>query len=109
MGFKQRLKLHSILDKIFHRLTQSFAIFILILIGSFLVFLYHGSLPAINRFGWSFLISSQWNPITQQFGALVPIAGTLTTSFIALLMGVPTSFGIAVFLIELCPSWLKQP
>src|SRR5206468_9275120 len=71
--------------------------------------LVHGSLPAIEKFGFGFLVSSEWNPVTEKFGALVPIVGTLVTSFIALLIGVPVSFGIALFLTELSPSWLKRP
>src|SRR5207245_870362 len=69
----------------------------------------HGSLPAIERFGFGFLASTEWNPVTESFGALVPIVGTLLTSAIALAIGVPVSFGIAVFLTELSPAWLKRP
>jgi phosphate transport system permease protein len=71
--------------------------------------LIHGSLPAIGKFGWGFLVSAQWNPVTGEFGALVPIVGTLLTSAIALAIGVPVSFGIALFLTELAPRWLKRP
>src|SRR5205085_2847698 len=68
-----------------------------------------GSLPAMQKFGFAFLVDSEWNPVTERFGALVPIVGTLVTSFIALLIGVPVSFGIALFLTELSPLWLKRP
>jgi phosphate transport system permease protein len=68
-----------------------------------------GSLPAINAFGLKFLVTAHWNPVTEEFGALVPIVGTLVTSFIALLIGIPVSFGIALFLTELSPTWLRRP
>jgi phosphate transport system permease protein len=65
--------------------------------------------PSIEKFGWKFLITSEWDPPAQQFGALVPIYGTLVTSFIALIIAVPVSFGIALFLTELSPVWLRRP
>ena len=68
-----------------------------------------GALPALSRFGFGFLTTESWNPVTEQFGALAPIYGTLVTSLIAMLVGVPISFGIALFLTELCPPWLKRP
>src|SRR5204863_753581 len=64
---------------------------------------------AMRKFGLGFLASAEWNPVTEQFGALVPIVGTLATSIIALLIGIPVSFGIALFLTELSPTWLKRP
>src|SRR5437899_4521289 len=63
----------------------------------------------MRTFGFGFFTSAQWNPVTEQFGALVPIVGTLVTSFIALLIGIPVSFGIALFLTELSPVWLRRP
>jgi len=73
-----------------------------------IVSLVPASLPAcVRRLG--FIASPQWNPVTEQFGALVPIVGTLVTSFIALLIGVPVSFGIALFLTELSPTWMRRP
>jgi len=86
-----------------------FAIGLLVLAFTIAYQLHKASLPSIQAFHWHFLISSEWNPVTEQFGALVPILGTLTTAFIALLIGIPISFGIAVFLTELTPPWLKQP
>jgi phosphate transport system permease protein len=68
-----------------------------------------GSWPSIQQFGFGFLASHEWNPVTEKFGALVPIFGTLVTSFIALLIGIPVSFGIAVFLTELSPLWMRRP
>src|SRR5262249_53533401 len=68
-----------------------------------------GSLPALREFGFSFLIEQRWNPVTEKFGALAPIYGTVVTSFIAMLIAVPVGLLIAVFLTELCPMWLRRP
>ena len=75
------------------------------IIGSLLV----GAWPAIREFGLGFLISTQWDPVQLKFGGLVMIYGTLMTSLIALVIAVPVSFGIAIFLTELSPLWLKRP
>jgi len=79
-----------------------FAFLVLLLLRGDYRFARGGSLPALRTFGLGFIASPQWNPVTEQFGALVPIVGTLVTSFIALLIGLPVSFGIALFLTELC-------
>ena len=96
-------------DLIFRWITRFFAFFVLVLLAGIIASLVHGSLPAIQKFGFGFLGSTEWNPVTEQFGALVPIVGTIVTSAIALLIGVPVSFGIALFLTELSPVWLKRP
>src|SRR5438046_9946785 len=96
-------------DLFFRALTRCFAFLVLAILLAIIVSLVYGSLPAIEKFGFGFLVSSEWNPVTERFGALVPIVGTLVTSFIALLIGVPVSFGIALFLTELSPPWLKRP
>jgi phosphate transport system permease protein len=67
------------------------------------------SWPSLQKFGFPFLWTSEWNPPAEQFGALVPIYGTLVTSVIALVIAVPVSFGIALFLTELSPRWLRRP
>ena len=69
----------------------------------------HGSWPALSHFGSSFVTREIWNPVTDQFGALAPIYGTVVTSLIAMAIAVPTGFGIALFLTELCPPLLKRP
>src|SRR2546423_9714669 len=97
------------LDLLFRLVTRLFALLVLLLLAGIIVSLVAGSLPALRAFGLGFLTSPQWNPVTEQFGALVPIAGTLVTSFIALLIGIPVSFGIALFLTELSPVWLRRP
>ncbi|MGB7543395.1 MAG: phosphate ABC transporter permease subunit PstC [Burkholderiales bacterium] len=97
------------LDLLFRHATRFFAFLVLALLLGILVSLVIGSLPAIRTFGPGFLISTKWNPVTEEFGALVPIVGTLVTSLIALLIGIPVSFGIALFLTELSPAWLRRP
>jgi phosphate transport system permease protein len=103
------LKKHHRLDQLFRHATRLFAFLVLALMGGILVSLLAGSLPSIRTFGFGFFASVEWNPVTEQFGALVPIVGTLTTSAIALLIGIPVSFGIALFLTELSPIWLRRP
>jgi len=96
-------------DAAFRLITQGFAFCVLLLLAGIIASLVAGSWLSIQHFGVGFLFSSEWNPVTDRFGALVPIIGTLATSFIALLIGVPVSFGIALFLTELSPVWLRRP
>jgi phosphate transport system permease protein len=99
----------SIGDIIFRALTFLFALFVLLILGGVIVALVEGALPALRTFGISFLFSDVWNPVTEKFGALAPIYGTLVTSAIAMLVGIPVAFGVAVFITEICPTWLKRP
>jgi len=103
------LRKHYWLDQLFRHTTRFFALVVLLLLAGILLSLLVGSLPAIRAFGFGFFLSSEWNPVTEQFGALVPIVGTLVTSAIALLIGIPVSFGVALFLTELSPTWLRRP
>lgn len=96
-------------DKLFGFAAKSAAILTLVMLLGILLSLVVGALPAIQKFGFGFLTSSTWDPVKEDFGGLVMIYGTLATSFIALLIAVPVSFGIALFLTELAPSWLKRP
>jgi phosphate transport system permease protein len=96
-------------DKLFGIAAKSAAILTLVMLMGILLSLVVGALPAIQKFGFGFLTSSTWDPVKEDFGGLVMIYGTLATSFIALLIAVPVSFGIALFLTELSPSWLKRP
>ncbi len=89
--------------------TRSAAITVLLLLGGVIVALIHGSIPAFKEFGWGFLTAEHWNPANDKFGALAPIYGTLVTSLIAMLIGIPISLGIAIFITELCPRSLKRP
>ena len=96
-------------DPLFALLARASALFTLALLVGILASLVHGAMPAIREYGLSFLWRSDWDPVENRYGGLVMIYGTLATSFIALLIAVPVSFGIALFLTELSPSWLKRP
>jgi phosphate transport system permease protein len=96
-------------DRFFRGLTLFFALFVLALLVGILGALAWAAMPAFEKFGPAFLVTNVWNPVTGEFGALAPIYGTLVTSGIALLIGVPVSFGIALFLTEMCPAYLKRP
>lgn len=104
-----RLKRHAVLDALFRNLTRISAFGVLTLLGAILFSLVEGSMPAIHAFGFGFLTSAEWNPVTDEFGALVPIVGTLITSGLALFIAIPVSFGIAIFLTELSPRILRRP
>ncbi|NHC62709.1 phosphate ABC transporter permease subunit PstC [Paenalcaligenes suwonensis] len=100
---------NSLLDAIFKNLTRSFAFFVFILLAGIMISLIYGSRESIAEYGLSFLWTNEWDPVRNEYGALVPILGTIATSFIALLIAVPVSFGIAMFLTELSPIWLRRP
>lgn len=104
-----RLKRHTVLDLLFRNLTRVSAFAVLALLAAIIVSLIVGSMPAIRAFGFGFLTSSDWDPVSEQFGALIPIVGTLVTSAIALTIAIPVSFGIALFLTELSPRLLRRP
>jgi len=96
-------------DDAFRHLTRAAAIGVLLLLGGVILSLIAGSLPAFRTFGLGFLVSERWNPVTDNFGALPAIYGTVVTSFIAMLIAVPVGLMIAFFLTELCPPWLRRP
>ena len=96
-------------DKAFEWVTRFFAFLVFSLLLAILASLLVGSMPSIEKFGLPFIWNADWDPVQEKFGALVPIYGTLVTSAIAMLIGVPVSFGIALFLTELSPNWLKRP
>ena len=96
-------------DIVFGWLAKAAAILTLALLAGILLSLVMGAWPAIDKYGLSFLTRTVWDPVQEDFGGLVMIYGTLATSFIALLIAVPVSFGIALFLTEMSPSWLKRP
>ena len=96
-------------DFLFRHLTFLFALLVLLILGGVVVALVEGALPALRAFGVPFLFAGVWNPVTEKFGALAPIYGTLVTSAIAMLVGIPVAFGVAVFITEICPKWLKRP
>jgi phosphate transport system permease protein len=96
-------------DFIFHKVTFSFALFVLLVLVGIMVSLVIGAWPAFEKFGPGFVTRIEWDPVNDEYGALIAIAGTLITSFLALLLAFPVSFGIALFLTEICPAWLKRP
>ncbi|MDQ6679847.1 MAG: phosphate ABC transporter permease PstC, partial [Pseudomonadota bacterium] len=96
-------------DLLFSALAHGAAWLTLGLLAAIIVSLLIGAGPAIRAYGLSFLWTSEWDPVQNRYGGLVMIYGTLMTSFIALLVAVPVSFGIALFLTELSPAWLKRP
>lgn len=96
-------------DKLFRALTSTTAYFVFALLLLIAASLVWGGWQALDRFGWGFLVSREWDPVQQKFGALVPIYGTLVSSLLALLVAVPVSFGIAIFITEMAPRWLRQP
>ncbi|MBS0346468.1 MAG: phosphate ABC transporter permease subunit PstC [Proteobacteria bacterium] len=96
-------------DALFHQLTRFFAFSVLAILAAILGSLLYGAWPAIKEFGFGFPFSSEWNPVTDKFGGLISVYGTLSTSVIALVVAIPVSFGIAVFLTELCPPALRSP
>ncbi|KAE9794761.1 phosphate ABC transporter permease PstC, partial [Escherichia coli] len=96
-------------DLVFGGMTRLAAIVTLLLLGGIIISLIISSWPTIQKFGLSFLWNSEWDPPSDIYGALVPIYGTLVTSLIALIIAVPVSFGIALFLTELSPAWRRRP
>jgi phosphate transport system permease protein len=96
-------------DRTFKVITQISAVTVLALLAGVMLALLHGSLLTWQTFGLDFLFTEKWNPVTEKFGALAPIYGTLVTSTIAMLIGVPVSLGIAFFLTEISPERLRRP
>ena len=99
----------ALIDRIFHHLTRTAAIIVLIILGGVIVSLFRGALPAIKTFGFGFFTSQAWNPVNDNFGALPAMYGTIVTSIIAILIAVPVGLGVATFLTELCPHPLRRP
>jgi phosphate transport system permease protein len=103
------LRNNALMDAAFRNITRLFAFLVFSLLAAIIVSLLVGSMPSIDKFGIDFLWNDKWDPVKEEFGALVPIYGTLVTSAIALLIAIPVSFGIALFLTELSPVWLRRP
>ncbi len=96
-------------DTLFRHLTRAAAIGVLLLLSGVIISLIQGSLLTFKTFGFGYLWSQRWNPVTDNYGALPAIYGTVLTSFIAMLIAVPVGLMIAFFLTELCPQWLRRP
>jgi phosphate transport system permease protein len=96
-------------DAVFRIFTRIAVYTVLLVLGGVIFSLASGAMPALRTFGFAFLTSEDWNPVTEKFGALAPIYGTLVTSVIAMLIAVPIGLMIAFFLTEICPAWLRRP
>src|SRR6478609_8563005 len=98
-------------DQIFYWLTRISALSVLFILGGIILSLIAGAWPALKEFGFSFLFTQRWAPSAEPpvLGALGPIYGTLITSVIAMSIAIPVGIGIAIFLTELCPNWLRRP
>jgi phosphate transport system permease protein len=106
---QQRTHLDGRNDNLFKWVVAAAGFFVLISLFAAAALMFKGGFEAFSTFGFKFLTTSNWDPVQREFGALVPIYGTLVTSFIAVLLAVPVSFGIAIFLTELAPNWLRLP
>lgn len=96
-------------EKIFKNLALLSSLLIILIVGAIFYELLIASIPSIMRFGWRFLIETTWDPVAEYFSALPSIYGTIVTSLIAIILGFPVSIGIAIFISEICPYYLKQP
>jgi phosphate transport system permease protein len=96
-------------DRLFFYLTLASAVFVVVMLLGVVVSLLVGAWPALEKFGPAFVWTQRWSPVKEIFGALAPIYGTLVTSLIAMLIGIPVSIGIAIFLTEICPMPLRRP
>jgi len=103
------MRIQRMQDFFFHKITMLFAASVLLVLVGIIISLIDGAIPAFKEFGAGFITSIEWDPVNDKYGALIAIVGTLATSFIALLIAFPVSFGIALFLTEICPVWLKRP
>ena len=96
-------------DRLFFYLTLASAVFVVLMLLGVMVSLLVGAWPALVQFGPAFVWTQRWSPVKDIFGALTPIYGTIVTSLIAMVIGIPVSFGIAIFLTEICPAPLRRP
>src|SRR5579862_3216967 len=109
LPFHAHLKREAGAEVVFRWLTIGSAALVLFLLAGVMVALCYGGWPAIRTFQFAFLTREVWNPVTEQFGALAALYGTVITSLVAMLIAVPLAFGVAVFLTETCPLWLRSP
>ena len=96
-------------DGVFQRLTQVFALLVLVALLGILVSLFNNALPTFEKFGLPFLWRVEWDIANEEFGAAIAVIGTLATATIAMIIAVPLAFGVALFLTETCPTWLRRP
>ncbi|HEY2419479.1 MAG TPA: phosphate ABC transporter permease subunit PstC [Steroidobacteraceae bacterium] len=107
--YQLQLRREARSEYVFRFMTLAAALLVLALLAGVLLALLYGGWPALRTFRFGFLTTTVWNPVTEQFGALAPLYGTVITSLLALLLAVPLAFGIAIFLTETCPLWLRSP
>lgn len=96
-------------DILFHRVTQSFSLLVLVALLGIIVSLFINAWPTFQKFGFNFIWRVEWDIINEEFGAAIAIVGTIASAAIAMLIAVPLAFGIALFLTETCPVWLRRP
>lgn len=103
------MRMQRLQDFLFHKITLLFALSVLVVLVGIIISLVIGAWPAFKEFGPAFITTIEWDPVNDQYGALIAIVGTVATSVIALLIAFPISFGIALFLTEICPAALRRP
>lgn len=103
------LRRQRVQDFLFHKITLLFAAIVLLALVGIIISLLIGAWPAFKEFGPAFITTVEWDPVNDKYGAMIAIVGTLATSVVALLIAFPLSFGIALFLTEICPVWLRRP
>ena len=103
------MRVQRMQDFIFHKVTLAFAASVLVVLIGIIVSLMIGAWPAFKEFGPGFITRVEWDPVNDQYGAMIAIVGTVVTSLIAQVIAFPVSFGIALFLTEICPVWLRRP
>jgi phosphate transport system permease protein len=96
-------------DFLFHKVTMGFSLLVLLALVSIIISLFYSAWPVFQKFGIGFIWSDEWDIVNDKFGGLIAIYGTLMSSAIALLIAIPLAFGIALFLTETCPTWLRRP
>ncbi|TQV64819.1 MAG: phosphate ABC transporter permease subunit PstC [Halothiobacillaceae bacterium] len=96
-------------DMVFKWTALFFALVVLLLLAGIIIMLAKGSVPAFEAFGWGFITLEDWDPVNEIYGAWAALVGTLVAAAIAMLIGLPLSFGIAIFITEMAPQWLKRP
>lgn len=109
VALRNTMRTQRIQDFFFHKITLLFAASVLLVLVGIIISLAIGAAPAFREFGLGFVTTNEWDPINDKFGALIAITGTLVTSIIALAIAFPVSFGIALFLTEICPAFLRRP
>jgi len=109
VALRNTMRTQRIQDFFFHKITLLFAASVLLVLVGIIISLAIGAAPAFREFGLGFVTTNEWDPINDKFGALIAITGTLVTSLIALAIAFPVSFGIALFLTEICPAFLRRP